>query len=323
MSIILPVWNGERFLAQAIESVLGQTFDSFELLVVDDGSTDRSRDIARDFARRDRRMVLLDREHSGIVGALNAGLRAARGEYIARMDADDVASPRRLEKQIAFLDAHADCVAVGSDLTVIDEDGGAVGVIRFPATHAEIVAAMLDGSLVTVAHPTIVMRREAVLAAGGYSASGFPSEDLDLWLRLIELGRLANVGEPLLSYRRHARAVGVVERARQEANSTAMINEARERRGLRRLKPRAASHSIHDNAYATYHFDCARIALSSGRRGTALRHALASIRHAPRWSVPYVILAVCALPGRALALLRKVYERLRSVPRRPSTSAAI
>jgi GT2 family glycosyltransferase len=311
VSVILPVWNGERYLSAAIESVIRQTHADFELLIVDDGSTDRSREIAGEFARREPRIVLIDREHSGLVPALNAALALARGQYVARMDADDISMPSRLEKQVGYLDAHESCVAVGSHVEVIDDGGEKIGVRRYPAQHQAIVQALISGASASLAHPTVLMRKDALLAVGGYRAGRFPSEDLDLWLRLSRAGELANIPEMLLRYRRHAATVGVRERNRQSKTTAAIIDAARMERGLRPLKPWIFT--SRRNAAAMYHFECARIALIAGNRGATFRHARASIYTDPSWWQPYAALTACAFPKRALDLVLKLYERFRIV----------
>jgi hypothetical protein len=311
VSIVLPVWNGERFLAQAIESVSQQTFPSFELLVIDDGSTDGSCTLALHLARTDPRIIVLRGEHHGIAHALNTGVAAARGRYIARMDADDISSPSRLEKQIAFLDAHPECVAVGADVDVIDGDGDTIGVMTFPAHHPEIVQALMTGGSPAVAHPTIVIRKDAVLSAGGYREEHVPSEDLDLWLRLIEFGQMANLKEPLLRYRMHPRATSIRDGSRQEATSAFIRAAARARRGLPLLDT-SFRHVLHRNAVASFHYECVRTALSSHNRAAVIKHARATIRRAPGWWRPYAALALSALPQRGFALLMKIYTRLRN-----------
>src|SRR5436190_623470 len=179
VSVLLPVWNGEAFLEQAMESILRQTLSSFELIVIDDGSTDRTAAIAEEFASRDNRVRVLRRLHEGLSATLNAGIAAARGEYIARMDADDISVPDRLRKQVAYLDAHPACVAVGTWFEVVDEAARHIGLKTFVTTHGEISAALLR-CVSPMAHPTIVARRDAVRGAGGYDARRYPSEDLDL-----------------------------------------------------------------------------------------------------------------------------------------------
>ena len=311
VSVVLPVWNAERFLAQAIESVLRQTFRSFELIVIDDGSTDRSGEIADGFARASPQVVTLHTEHRGIAHALNTGVAAAHSSYVARMDADDISDPSRLEKQIAFLEAHPECVAVGANVDVIDDDGEVIGAMRFPATHAGIVQALISGASPAVAHPAMVMRKSAVLAAGGYREEHVPSEDLDLWLRLIEFGEMANLSEPLLQYRRHLGATGIRDGGRQRATTAIVRAAARARRGLPSLHSSFGG-TEQRNAVASFHYECVRAALSSGNRAAVIKHAQASIRHAPGWWRPYAALAVSALPKRGLHFFMRTYVRLRS-----------
>jgi glycosyltransferase involved in cell wall biosynthesis len=310
--VILPVWNGERFLARAIESVLRQTYESFELLVIDDGSTDSSRQIAIEKARTDPRVIVLDTEHRGIAHALNTGMNAARGRYAARMDADDVSDPSRLEKQIAFMESHPECVAVGANVDVIDADDETIGFISFPPEHAQIVQALITGATPSLAHPTIMMRKEAVLAAGAYREADVPSEDLDLWLRLIEFGQMANLSEPLLRYRMHPGATSIRDGSRQRMTTTIIRDAARAQRGLPPLKTSARYAYSHRDADAAFHYECVRTALSSRNRAAVIKHARASIRRAPGWWRPYAALAVSFLSQRSFTLFMTAYSRLRN-----------
>lgn len=309
VSVILPVWNGEPFLAAAIQSVLAQTFRSLELIIIDDGSTDGTAAIAQEYARRDGRVVLLRTEHGGLSHALNAGIAAARGRYVARMDADDVSLPARLMKQVAYLDHHPECVVLGAGVEVIDENGAAVGETTFAETHETITAALIGGRS-PLAHPTVVMRREALVAAGGYDSARYPSEDFDLWMKLAEMGKLANLSEPLLQYRRHQSALSVRDRAKQMAMTTRIVNETRHRLGLRPLRTRflegGRSHA------ARYHFDCARFALVGGRRLDAARHARVSIGSDPFYLEAWGALAACLLPRRAVRYMVELRARLRA-----------
>jgi glycosyltransferase involved in cell wall biosynthesis len=308
VSVLLPVWNGDAFLEPAMESILRQTFFSLELLVVDDGSTDGTADIACKFARADPRVRVLRRPHEGLSAALNAGIAEARGEYIARMDADDISVPDRLEKQVAWLDTHPACVAVGTWIEVVDATGRHIGLKTFVTTHEEISAALLRG-ISALAHPTVVARGDALRATGGYDARRYPSEDLDLWLRLGERGGLANLGEALLQHRRHKAAIGVREHDRMKAMALTICNEARARRGL---KPRHGTPILAGrNADAQYHFECARTALIAGPRLTALRHAAATIAGEPERLYGYVTLVACAVPKPLLRFLLDLRARWR------------
>jgi glycosyltransferase involved in cell wall biosynthesis len=306
--VLLPVWNGEAFLEMAIDSMLRQTLSSFELIVIDDGSSDRSAAIAEGFASRDDRVRTLRRPHEGLAATLNAGIAAARGEYIARMDADDVSVPDRLQKQAAFLDAHPACVAVGTWISVIDEAGHPIGLKTYVTTHDEISAALLHG-VSPMAHPTIVMRADALRAAGGYDARRYPSEDLDLWFRLGEIGELANLGEALLQHRRHKAAIGVREREKMQAMALTICNEARAKRGLppRRERPILAG----TNEDARYHFECARTALIAGSHLIALRHAAATVAAEPDRLYGYATLLACAVPKPLLRSLLNLRARVR------------
>lgn len=306
--MLLPVWNGEAFLDQALESILRQTLSSFELIVIDDGSTDRSAAIAEEFARRDHRVRVLRRSHEGLSAALNAGIAAVGGEYVARMDADDVSAPDRLQKQVSYLDAYPACLAVGTWIEVVDEAGRHIGLKTFVEKHDQISAALLRG-VSPMAHPTAVVRADALRAAGGYDARRYPSEDLDLWFRLGERGELANLGEALLRHRRHKAAVGVREREKMTAMALAICNEARTKRGLRprRSMPILAG----TNADARYHFECARTALIAGSHLTAFRHAAATIVAEPDRLYGYATLLACAVPKPLLRSLLELRTRFR------------
>jgi hypothetical protein len=195
----MPVFNGGAWLAQAVESVRVQSFADFELIVVDDGSTDRTGQIVEDAARSDGRIRLVRQEHLGISIALNRGVELARAPVIARMDADDVAAPDRLRVQIAFLEAHSSVAAVGSWAHVIDDGGRRIGDRR-PATEPSQLRDMLPRQNPFI-HASMMMRADTFRGLGGYRPALDGAEDYDLWLRMSEHAALANVPEFLLSYR--------------------------------------------------------------------------------------------------------------------------
>jgi len=202
VSVVLPVRDGAAFVAAAIGSILAQTFDAFELLVIDDGSRDATPAVVGDLAARDRRLRVLTQPLLGLVPALNRGLAEARGFYVARMDADDLAMPERLARQVAALDRHPGVVALGSACGVIGRDGTMLGRRSPPLTPAAIRDALRLGNCMI--HPTMMLRRAAVLDAGGYRGAFRHAEDFDLWLRLSERHDLMNLPEALLAYRQHA-----------------------------------------------------------------------------------------------------------------------
>jgi glycosyltransferase involved in cell wall biosynthesis len=301
VSIILPVWNGERFFSEAIESVLGQTLTSIELLLVDDGSTDGTLEIAQSWADRDSRVRVIQVEHGGIATALNAGLTVARGRFVARMDADDIAYASRLERQVAYLDAHPECVAVGCAIEVIDESGEYIGKRLFPERHAAIVRTLIHTWSTAIAHPTVMARRDALLAIDGYRSERLTNEDLDLWFRLCGVGTLANLGEALLVYRRHRNTVGIRDHDQQVKVGAEIVNEERRTRGLKPLRPLVFA--AMKNRLASYHFECARTALLTGPRRAAIRHARAAIASEPSSFKAYAALIACAFPKWTLRSL--------------------
>ncbi|MBX6323253.1 MAG: glycosyltransferase, partial [Rhodospirillaceae bacterium] len=201
LSVILPVHDAGRFLDEAVASVAAQTAGDFELIAVDDGSSDDSPARLAAWARRDSRIAVLRQDCLGVVAALNRGLAAARAPLVAIMHADDVARPDRFAKQRTYLAAHPEAALVGSAYEVVDAAGRRLKTVR-PPTDPDVVGARLASGN-CIAHPTVMARREALLAAGGYRPAYVAAEDYDLWLRLAERARLANLPDVTLSYRRH------------------------------------------------------------------------------------------------------------------------
>lgn len=209
VSVLMPVYNAARHLREAVMSVLGQSFSKLELVVVDDGSVDQSSGILHEFARRDSRVRILSGAHAGLVSALNRGLEAARGRWIARMDADDICTPDRLEAQLAFLRARPEVAVLASYAWYIGDSGRPLGVHRVgPTTVEEFRRVRARGELLRLIHPTVVMARDVVLDAGGYDARFLHVEDLELFDRLANRGHvLLAMPRPTLYYRIHRQSV--------------------------------------------------------------------------------------------------------------------
>lgn len=215
ISVVLPVYNAEAYVREAVESILGQTFAEFELIAINDGSTDFSGVILRELAARDSRIVLVDRPNGGLVSALNEGIQLAKAPLIARMDADDVAEPERFALQFARMNAEPKLGVLGSFIRIMNKEGRIVRVGHYPVTPEATARFLEHGS--PFAHPSVMMRKEAVLKAGGYRAAFSHCEDYDLWLRVSELGyTMANLPQPLLNYRMHGANVSAVHREVQE-----------------------------------------------------------------------------------------------------------
>ena len=201
LTVVLPVRNGMPFLTEAVESILKQSFADFQFLIVDDASTDGTPDYLRSLD--DPRLCIITHKTSqGVARSLNHALRMASSPLIARQDADDISEPERFARQIAWLAAHPECVVLGTQVEKIDVAGNQLSHFSRPEAEAEIFA-MLAAHNNPFTHGSVIMRREVVLAAGGYRAEIRCAEDYDLWLRLAQPGALANHPELLYRYRVH------------------------------------------------------------------------------------------------------------------------
>jgi len=198
----MPAYNCASFIGAAIESVLAQTFSQFELLVIDDGSTDRTSEIVSGYVDSDTRIRLISRDHQGIVETLNYGLEQARGCYLARLDSDDISSQHRLEVQKNFLEAWPEVVLIGSAYTLIDQIGARVQVSYMPQSDVAIRWHSLFHS--PFAHSSVMLRLDVLRRYGlGYNPAMQEAEDYELWSKLLQHGQGCNLREPLVQYRRH------------------------------------------------------------------------------------------------------------------------
>jgi glycosyltransferase involved in cell wall biosynthesis len=219
VSVVMPVHNGGRDLDEALRSILDQSFEDFELIAVDDHSTDETPSRLKRAAEEDRRVRCLTSPGHGFVAAVNAGIAAGAGDWVARMDADDRSHPDRLARQLAHLGRHPDIDVLGTSVLVIDADGKAAGTIRHPLEDVLIKLSLRAAT--TFAHGTVIVRRAVLDAAGGYRSERFPVEDYDLWCRLaINGARFANLDEPLYDYRLSAGGVSRTVTERQQAMAT-------------------------------------------------------------------------------------------------------
>lgn len=203
ISVVMAAFNAEKYLSEAVDSILAQTYGDFELIVIDDKSTDGSGQILRDYARRDSRVVVLSNpENMGLTKSLNKGLAIAKGEYIARMDADDISVPDRFAKQVDFLDRNPDYSFVSCIGRYIDENGQTEQLRLFPETNEEIYDMM--PKVDAVMHPGVMFRRADIAAIGNYCEDFRVVQDYDLWFRGMAAGyKFYNIQEPLVLFRRN------------------------------------------------------------------------------------------------------------------------
>lgn len=277
VSVLMPVFNAERYVEQTLGSILGQTFRDFELIAIDDGSSDNSPEILNDCARGDRRVRLVSRPNKGIVGTLNEGLSLAQGKYVARIDADDTCDSARLAIQVERMDADQGLVALGSNSVVTDPDGRRLGTFPVPLTHEEIDAAHLKGSS-SIHHPSVMMRTDALKRVGGYREGFCPAEDLDLWIRLAEVGQIANLPDPLLIRRLTLDGLVATRSHQQTQVIRQILIDAWDRRNLPgepefpRYKPVSIARRYRQWSW---------LALNDGQTELAKKYAAKALAHEP------------------------------------------
>lgn len=202
VTVLMAVYNGEFYLRESIDSILNQTFKDFEFLIIDDCSTDLSRDVIRPYCDPRIRFIV-NSKNLGLIKTLNYGLELARGEYIARQDQDDISHPTRLEKQVAYLNSNPDVVLLGTRVNSIDQDGRRsepFGCATVSSEHAIRWQSMFDNPFV---HPSVMMRSDIVHNVGGYDEHFAECEDFDLFSRLLNNSKATNLKEALLDYRYH------------------------------------------------------------------------------------------------------------------------
>jgi glycosyltransferase involved in cell wall biosynthesis len=282
VSVIMAVHNAQAYLEAAVESILAQTFSDFEFIVIDDGSTDRSPHMLADVASRDPRVRLETRANRGLTKSLNEAIHLSTGELIARMDADDIARPTRLQIQVDFLRAHPEVVLLGGGYELIDGAGRLLTRIIPPVDDATLQEHALSGRT-PICHPLAMMRRDAVLKVGGYDEKMLVAQDLDLWLKLGEVGKLACVPDILLQYRQHSRSVSEKKQDLQVQNMKLACERACARRGIQReFKGEAGWRPASDRASRhRFALQYGWWAFNSGQRKTAMIYGSKAIAARP------------------------------------------
>jgi glycosyltransferase involved in cell wall biosynthesis len=314
VSVILPVRNAAPYLAEALDSLGSQTFSGLEIIAVDDGSEDGSADILRSYADRDGRLRCVFSERRGLVASLNHALLEARAPLVARMDADDISLPERLAKQVAYLNARPGCVAVGCQVMLVDQEGKELSVLQCALDAADIEAELLRGRSRAIVHPATTIRRDALLAVGGYNPAWDGVEDLDVFLRLTTVGTLGNVPEVLFRYRQHPDSVCNRSTDRVRRLAVDLIQQVRQERGLDPL-PENAQPDWRQLSIPALHRAWALWAKGHGNRATAYKHVrLARSRGLPL-SATAVLAARIAVPRGWRRVMRWLHRALGRVER--------
>ncbi len=228
VTVLLPVHNAKDYVGQAIQSILDQTFRDFELLIINDGSTDRSRDAIASF--RDERIHFVNNESNlKLIATLNKGIDLAAGKYIARMDADDISLPQRLQRQVDFMENHPDVGVCGSWFETF---GNQHHVVKYPGKDEDIRIMMLYQT--PFCHPSIIFRKEVFDKHGiRFLPEFIHAEDYEVWVRLAGCTRFANIPEALLRYRLHSTSVSSSHQSVQEKNTLKIIRMVFEKAGMK------------------------------------------------------------------------------------------
>jgi hypothetical protein len=336
VSVTMVVCNVDRFLAEAIESVLAQTFRDFEFIIVDFGSNDSSKSITSKYAAIDSRIRFQEIPHCGLAEARNAACALAQGKYIAIMDADDVSVPERLSWQVDFMEAHPRVGAVGGAVEWIDAAGRALTVFGNPTQNREIQLALNDRC--PLWQPTALMRRDAFVSVGRYRAPFAPAEDYDLWLRIAERFQLANLEPVVLKYRIHPQQVSLQKRTQQTLGMLAAQESALLRRNglpdsldaISEITPEVlaalgVSKARVQSEAVSYTSHWIRSMCLAGEHTTALKAAIEALRcnldHVERWRVADLRLMVARLQWKQGRPLSSGLSALQAVLTRPAMLA--
>lgn len=275
ISVVMAVYNGEKYLAEAIESVLNQTFRNFEFIIVDDGSADHSREIIEAYSRKDDRIRLICRDdNKGVSASRNEGFSAAKGRWVAIFDADDICCPDRLLRQHDFVRRHPEVVAVGSAATFIDEEGDVI-CTYFPPEDDPVLRSQFPRS--PFIHPSVMFSKDAFMKTGGYPEEmKWGGEDVVLFGRIMKFGLLHNLQEPLILYRLLPGSMSrkpaefrsrLVDIIRDELAGCTVAEDR-----LFALRDSAEKRNDNDKSF-DYHFEIAKLCIWSGcGRRKALRH---------------------------------------------------
>lgn len=199
VTVLMSVYNGERFLKEAIDSILNQTYQDFEFLIIDDGSNDGSREIIQTY--KDQRIRFVNNEGNiGLTASLNKGLKLAQGQYIARMDADDVSFPQRLQMQVEFLDRNHEVALLGAWAEVVDDNGKIINTWRYPTKDCALRWRLLTRNCLV--HSSAIYCKDKVLDVGGYNSAITYAQDYELWTKLTAIAQIRQLPQVLIRHRR-------------------------------------------------------------------------------------------------------------------------
>jgi glycosyltransferase involved in cell wall biosynthesis len=223
VSVLMSVYNGSQYLRESIESILNQTFTDFEFIIINDCSTDNTWEILNEYAIQDQRLVLISNpENLGLTKSLNKGLQVAKGEYIARQDADDISLPQRLETQASLLNKHSDIALVSCNIEIINSEGCPIEKYH-RSCESDLVGWYLLFYNHLGGHSQVIFRRDIVMNLGGYCENYRYAQDYELWCRIVKVGKIVILPEFLLQQRRHNQSISLVKALEQDAYALAQV----------------------------------------------------------------------------------------------------
>jgi glycosyltransferase involved in cell wall biosynthesis len=285
VTVVMSVYNEAGYISTAIESILKQTFEDFEFLIIDDGSTDRTPDIIKHYVEQDDRIkYLVNQTNKGLPASLNRGIELASGKYIARMDADDISLPSRFKEQVEHLDSEPDTHVVGSYTYLIGLDGEFIGEKSYPQGGRSVEQLKEQGP--GVVHPSVMMRRTSLQRVNGYREPFTYAQDLDLWIRMADkFGStfLQIIPEPLLKYRvtpdqysRH-----LVTEIYESYVGEYIGRENKLEEHISEDLESQESEGDNSRAKIMYHYRVGRLLVDQGKRSKAIRHFLRVLLSTP------------------------------------------
>ncbi len=246
ITVLMPVYNGERYLKQAIKSILNQTYINFEFIIIDDGSSDHSANIIKSYA--DQRIILVqNKKNLGLIRTLDKGIRIASGKYIARMDADDISFSTRLATQVNFMEKHPDMGMSGTAIQIIDDNGKQGSIVTFPNNSSVLKWHLCF--YCPFAHPSVMFHTGVAKKAGGYFSKNligreqYSAEDYDLWRRISAISNIHNISEPLIYLRKHDKNLTKIYELEHHKNSV-IISRSLMNRYLKRNPPSSLVESL-------------------------------------------------------------------------------
>lgn len=317
VSVVMSVYNAEKYLEEAIDSILNQTFSDFEFIIINDGSTDRTSEILKGYT--DPRLIIVNQANMGLTRSLNKAINMVRGEYIARMDSDDISLPERLQMQVAFLHGHPTVGLVGTRVIQIDENGEFIAEWSLLAESAYIKTALLIEN--QFCHGSVMFRRECIRKVGGYREEFKRAQDYDLWLRIAEYYEVANLIVPVYKLRITANSISFSHKLEQDRYA-ALARRCAERRKRGEEKSLVVEEAevTHGRmrswvegrwTLAWHYYVLGRAFLSHKRIQQARSHFGLAIKSFPFDLTFWVFYLATYVPNSSLDKLRSIWHRIR------------